>query len=78
MCGPLCPTFRLASRSSRYDVRLYPRTLWVSYVTVTENRLLAEMEAHAGLADFLGGSNSHGERRWPGDWQMQQLTGHFG
>ncbi|XP_037077508.1 uncharacterized protein LOC119098638 [Pollicipes pollicipes] len=59
-CGPLCPAFRLASRSNRYDVRLYPRTLWVSYVTVTENRLLAEMEARAGIAEFLGGRNSHG------------------
>ena len=63
MCGPLCPTFRLASRSARYDIRLYPRTLWVSYVTVTENRLLAEMEARAGLTEFLAGRNSHGERR---------------
>ncbi|XP_037071937.1 uncharacterized protein LOC119093141 [Pollicipes pollicipes] len=59
-CGPSCPEYRVLSRTSRHEVRLYPATVWVSYVTTTENRLLAEMEARAGLGDYLSGRNSLG------------------
>ena len=52
----------MVSRTARYEVRLYPAIIWVSYVTATENRLLAEMEAQAGIEDFLGVANSRGDR----------------
>ena len=60
-CGDSCPEYQLVSRTARYEVRLYPAAVWVSYVTATENRLLAEMEAQAGIDDYLGGANDRGK-----------------
>ncbi|KAF0312776.1 Heme-binding protein 2 [Amphibalanus amphitrite] len=78
-CDDSCPEYQVVSRTARYEVRLYPAIIWVSYVTATENRLLAEMEAQAGIEDYLEGDNSRGarlRRGYPTLTQLQFSPGH--
>ncbi|XP_045123007.1 uncharacterized protein LOC123511298 isoform X2 [Portunus trituberculatus] len=59
-CAPRCPRYTLLEWNMDYDVRLYPDTLWVSTVIISENRVLAELEGYMRVQDYFYGLNDQG------------------
>ncbi|XP_045584731.2 uncharacterized protein [Procambarus clarkii] len=59
-CAPRCPRYTLLDWSMDYDVRLYPETLWVSTVMISDNRVLAELEGYMRVQDYFYGLNDQG------------------
>ncbi|KAK4306348.1 hypothetical protein Pmani_021824 [Petrolisthes manimaculis] len=59
-CTPRCPSYTLLDWNMEYDVRLYPATLWVSTVIISDNRVLAELEGYMRVQDYYYGLNDQG------------------
>ncbi|KAG7172256.1 uncharacterized protein LOC121862125 [Homarus americanus] len=59
-CSPRCPRYTLIDWNMDYDVRMYPETLWVSTIMISDNRVLAELEGYMRIQDYFYGLNDQG------------------